>query len=103
MVEASLASCKKLQTEATPGGPQQQLFYALVLTNDQQHTFDITVTDGQTAWRGTGECTGCVCSRVRGGGAATLYTHSGTQQPPLEMAAPASMLKPSHFLLSCVS
>jgi hypothetical protein len=49
----SIASCKKLQAESEEGAQQQ--FYALVVTNAQQQTFDLAVTDGEHAWRGTGK------------------------------------------------
>jgi hypothetical protein len=49
----SIASCKKLQAESEAGVHQQ--FYALVVTNAQQQTFDLAVTDGEHAWRGTGK------------------------------------------------
>jgi type VI protein secretion system component VasA len=45
-----LASCKKLHTDS------EQQYYALVVTNLQQHSFDVAVTDGESAWRGTGSC-----------------------------------------------
>lgn len=49
----SIASCKKLQADSEAGVQQQ--FYALVVTNAQQQTFDLAVTDGERAWRGTGK------------------------------------------------
>lgn len=49
----SITSCKRLAAESESGVVQQ--YYALVLTNAQQQTFDLAVTDGQHAWRGTGK------------------------------------------------
>lgn len=95
---ASYASCKKLvvatNNDDNPEQQQQQqpqeapgvYYYALVVAHPQQRSFDIALTDGQQAWRGTGVSCRVWCRVVCKPFAAALdrtnTPHSPTVCPP---------------------
>jgi len=100
----TMASCRKLHTDPEQG-PEQQ-FYALVLTNPQQHTFDIAVTDGINAWNGTGKsCWSsgptagsfhsplCACLTPLCGHQAPQQSSSQHQAPPPQHPQPQKSLQ----------